>query len=230
MPKMYRTCSAFKSSTTARPPVRSLMAVPPCREPYAMARRVSCALFAARSLRLWHHPRHLGFNAEAPLDAPSLSIVVVARRVCRARLAPPHVLVRRIGARRRSRGPAHLGRAHHARRALARPGRDRGRHHAISGALCAARRAREAHAGGRHDAELGRVMDGFAGRPHVRFSPAPESALPQRRPAHRGGRQVLVRALQGRQRRSPEGARARGAGGRRKTRALHSEGSRGPTS
>ena len=34
---MYRTCSAFKSSTTARPPVTSLMAVPPCREPYAMA-------------------------------------------------------------------------------------------------------------------------------------------------------------------------------------------------
>jgi hypothetical protein len=43
-----------------------------------------------------------------------------------------------------------------------------------SGALCAARRAREAHAGGRHDVEPRRVVDSLAGRPHVRLSPAPE--------------------------------------------------------
>ena len=54
------------------------------------------------------------------------------------------------------------------------------------------------------------VVDGLQGRSHLRLHAAEERPLPQRRPAHRRGREVFVRALPGRCREELEGPGGRG--------------------
>ena len=90
---------------------------------------------------------------------------------------------------------AHLGRAHLARPAVVRPGRDAGHDHAVHGDVRAARRHGEADAGQPARAEPRRVVDGVARRPHLRVRPAQGRQVPQRRARHRRGREVLLRAL-----------------------------------
>ena len=62
------------------------------------------------------------------------------------------------GVRRRAGGPADLGRARLAGADLVRPGRDAGDHHAVHGALRAARRDGEADARQAAGAEPGRIV------------------------------------------------------------------------
>src|SRR5262245_16840944 len=69
----------------------------------------------------------------------------------------------------RARGHDDVGRAHHAGVPLARSRGDRGHYHAVHGALRAARRAREAHAGGDQQPEPGRVVDPVEGWARVRI-------------------------------------------------------------
>ena len=104
------------------------------------------------------------------------------------------------------------------------PAETEGHHHALHGPLRAARRAGEAHAGRHQHAEPGRVVDAVQGRAHVRVRPPQGRQVPQRRSGHGGGREVLLRALQGRGGQAPQGARARGADRRSRSRALRPQG------
>ena len=117
-----------------------------------------------------------------------------------------------------------LGRARYARRALARPERYRSVHHAVHGAVRPARRAGEADARRRQHAEPRRVVDDVQGWAHVRVRPAQGREIPQRRSGHRGGREVLVRALSRPGGQAAQGPRARGADRRSRARALPTEG------
>ena len=81
----------------------------------------------------------------------------------------------------------------------------------LHGALRPARRAGEADAGQPDGAEPGRVVERVPRRARLRLRPAPGGEVPQRRPRHRRGRQVLARALPGRR---PQDAQGAGGGGR----------------
>src|SRR5712692_2481744 len=89
--------------------------------------------------------------------------------------------------------------------------RDGGPHHAVHAALRAPRRAGEADAGERQDAQSGRVVELVARRARLRVRAAQGSDLPQRRARHGRGRQVLVRAVP---RHLREGAQGEGRRGR----------------
>ena len=99
-----------------------------------------------------------------------------------------------------------------ARAGVVRPRGDAGRHHAVHDAVRDARRAREADAQQSDDAEPGRVVERVARRPRLRLRPAQGREVPQRRPGHRRGREVLARALPGRRCLDVEGARGRRRG------------------
>ena len=87
-----------------------------------------------------------------------------------------------------------------------------------------ARRHGEAHAGQRHGAVAGRVVDACQGRPQLRVRPPQGRRLPQRRSPHRGGREVLLRALPGRGGQAAQGQGGRGGDRRFPPRALPAEG------
>ena len=116
----------------------------------------------------------------------------------------------------RPRGHADVGYPRHAGPQVARPGRHRGVHQPVHGAVRGPRRAGEADAGGRERAEPGRVVEPVEGRAGVRVCPAEEREVPQRRSGDRGRRQVLVRSLPRRRGQAAARSRARGAGGRRR--------------
>ena len=126
--------------------------------------------------------------------------------------------------RRRARGHAHLGAPRHAGRAWLDPSDTEAFInpfmvlYAIHDALV------KPMPGGRQHAEPGRVVDGVEGRAHLRVRPAQGREVPQRRPGDRGGREVLVRPLQGRRGQAPQGPGARGPDRRSRPRALHPEG------
>ncbi|PYM89047.1 MAG: hypothetical protein DME13_00310 [Candidatus Rokuibacteriota bacterium] len=90
---------------------------------------------------------------------------------------------------------------------MVRSRRDAGGDHAVSHPLRAARCPREADAGPVDVAEPGRILDGVERRSRLRVRPAQGSQISQRRSAGRRGREVLVRALQGRGRRGAQSAR-----------------------
>ncbi len=129
--------------------------------------------------------------------------------------------------RRPRRRPAHRagdgGRSRHAGLAVARHIRDRGRDHAVHDLLRAPRRPREADAGQSQRPVPGRVVDDVQGRADLGVRPAQGRALPQRRTGHGRGREVQLRALQGRGRAAVQGAGARGPGGGSGPRALPPE-------
>ena len=125
--------------------------------------------------------------------------------------------------RGRRRGPAHLGRAHLARPDVVRPGRDPGHDHPVHGPLRPARRAGEAHARPAAGAGPGRVVVGLEGRPRLRVRAPQGRALPQRRPGHRGRREVLAGALPRHRGQGAEGARGRGGDARSRARAHPAE-------
>ena len=114
---------------------------------------------------------------------------------------------RRRPGERRARRHHDLGRAHHAGLPVARSRGDRRHHHAVHGAVRAARRDGETHAGRDQHAEPRRVVDGVEGRAHLRVRPPQGRPVPQRRPGDGRRREVLLRALQGRRREAPQGAR-----------------------
>ena len=99
-----------------------------------------------------------------------------------------------------------MGRARHARSHVVRSGRDQRDHHAVHVPLRAPRRAREADAGQPDGAEPRGVLDRRSGRPQLRVRPAPRREVPQRRSAHRRGREVLPGAISRRRRRALQGA------------------------
>ena len=78
--------------------------------------------------------------------------------------------------------------------------------------------------------EPGRVVDDLQGRAHLRVPDPEERQVPQRRSGHGGGREVHLRALQGRLGPAPQGQGQGGPDRRAEPRALRPEGSRGPTS
>ena len=96
--------------------------------------------------------------------------------------------------------------------------------HAVRHAVRDPRRAGAALSRPEDGPEPRRIVDRERGRPDLRVQAAPEPEVPQRRPADDRGRQVQLRALQGRRRQDP--ARTRHAGGDRRSarRALPSEG------
>ena len=69
--------------------------------------------------------------------------------------------------------------------------------HAVLGAVRAARRAGEADAGTAHGAEPRRILDRERGQAGLRIQPAQGPEIPQRRPVHRRGREVQLRAREG---------------------------------
>ena len=83
-------------------------------------------------------------------------------------------------ARRRARGraarAADLGHPRLARADLVRSGRDAGHHHAVHGALRAARRDGQGHAGQAAGAVPGRVVVDLGGRPDARIRAAPRAS------------------------------------------------------
>ncbi len=104
-------------------------------------------------------------------------------------------------------GCSHLDRSH-----VVRPCRDSGDRDAVHDPLRAARRAGEADARQRHDAEPGRILERLEGRPRLRVRPSPRGEVPQRRSRHDRRREILVRALPGRGGKAPE-RESRGRGG-----------------
>ena len=143
------------------------------------------------------------------------------------RRSPPR-LRRRLGCSSGARrdGARHhgLGPARDAGVALARPRRHGGAHHPVHGALRAPRRALEADARQHQHAEPRRVVDRLEGRDQLRVRPAQERQVPQRRSGDRGGREVHVRALQGRVGPAPQGQGEGGPGRRAEPGALRAQG------
>ena len=83
---------------------------------------------------------------------------------------------------------------------------------------------------GHQHAEPRRVVDAVEGRAHLRVRHPQGREVPQRRAGHRRRREVLLRALQGRGREAPQGARARGPDRRSRAACASTSRSRGRTS
>ncbi len=107
-----------------------------------------------------------------------------------------------------------MGGPHHPGSDLVRPRGDPGHHHPVHGPVRAARRPREADAGQADGPLPGRVLDRVQGRARVRVRPPEERPLPQRRGDDRRGREVLLRALPGRERHPAQEQGGPGGGGR----------------
>src|SRR5262245_31996839 len=83
-----------------------------------------------------------------------------------------------------------LGPLRDAVTAVVRPRRGRGRDHAVLGAVCPARRAREAAARQPHGPKPGRIVDGEPGPEDLRGQAARGAEVPQRRSLPRRARTV----------------------------------------
>ena len=133
------------------------------------------------------------------------------RRAPCARRRPPPV------------GAADRRRAHHAGADLARSGGDSGDHHAVHGAVRAARRGGEADAARQSGAVAGGILVGRRGRAELRVRPAQGCEVPQWRPGHRRRCEILVRALSRRGAWAAEGAGGGGGDARSAARRLQVE-------
>ena len=102
-----------------------------------------------------------------------------------------------------------MGRTRLAGADLVRSRRDAGDHHAVHGHVRDSRRDGEGHARKPDCAEPGGVVADVTRRARVRLHAPQGGEVPQRGPADLGGREVLVRALQGRRGQGHQGPRLR---------------------